>query len=88
MSYLFRFGNQVFADELSTLYGDSRAEGFGSEVCIIYSTERYYAAMLLGVGYGSLKDTGTLVQNDCPTQVQQGKVNSPSTIVLQSTPPK
>ncbi|KAF7815761.1 glutamyl-tRNA(Gln) amidotransferase subunit A, chloroplastic/mitochondrial [Senna tora] len=27
-----RYGNQVFADELNSLYGDSRAEGFGSEV--------------------------------------------------------
>lgn len=27
-----RFGNQVFADELSSLYQDSRAQGFGSEV--------------------------------------------------------
>lgn len=31
----FRYGNQVFADELISLYGDSRAKGFGSEVCII-----------------------------------------------------
>ncbi|KAL9160489.1 hypothetical protein ABFS82_08G203800 [Erythranthe guttata] len=27
-----RYGNQVFGDELSSLYGDSRAQGFGSEV--------------------------------------------------------
>lgn len=27
-----RFGNQVYANELSLLYGDSRAEGFGPEV--------------------------------------------------------
>lgn len=31
----FRYGNQVFAHELISLYGDSRAKGFGSEVCII-----------------------------------------------------
>src|ERR1044072_8543741 len=30
--YLFRYGNQVYADELDFLYGDSRAKGFGSEV--------------------------------------------------------
>ncbi|XP_061340330.1 glutamyl-tRNA(Gln) amidotransferase subunit A, chloroplastic/mitochondrial [Gastrolobium bilobum] len=27
-----RYGNQVYADELELLYGDSRAKGFGSEV--------------------------------------------------------
>ncbi|XP_019440708.1 PREDICTED: glutamyl-tRNA(Gln) amidotransferase subunit A, chloroplastic/mitochondrial [Lupinus angustifolius] len=27
-----RYGNQVFADELDSLYGNSRAQGFGSEV--------------------------------------------------------
>ncbi|KAK6142263.1 hypothetical protein DH2020_022611 [Rehmannia glutinosa] len=27
-----RYGNQVFGDELNSLYGDSRAQGFGSEV--------------------------------------------------------
>ena len=27
-----RYGNQVVADELNSLYGNSRAKGFGSEV--------------------------------------------------------
>ena len=27
-----RYGNQVVADELNSLYGDSRAKGFGCEV--------------------------------------------------------
>nr|GMD60715.1 glutamyl-tRNA(Gln) amidotransferase subunit A, chloroplastic/mitochondrial [Ipomoea batatas] len=29
---MFRYGNQVVADELNSLYGGSRAKGFGSEV--------------------------------------------------------
>lgn len=29
-----RYGNQVTADELTFLYGESRARGFGPEVCI------------------------------------------------------
>lgn len=31
-SSMFRYGNQVTADELNALYGDSRAKGFGHEV--------------------------------------------------------
>lgn len=29
-----RYGNQVAADELTFLYGNSRAGGFGPEVCV------------------------------------------------------
>lgn len=29
---MFRYGSQVAAEELNSLYGDSRAQGFGSEV--------------------------------------------------------
>lgn len=35
-----RYGNQVFADELNSLYGDSRAEGLGSEVNILWTFVR------------------------------------------------
>lgn len=31
-SHYLRYGNQIAADEITALYGDSRANGFGSEV--------------------------------------------------------
>lgn len=30
--FCFRYGSQADADELNSLYGDSRADGFGPEV--------------------------------------------------------
>ncbi|KAL7143627.1 hypothetical protein ABFS83_08G205000 [Erythranthe nasuta] len=46
-----RYGNQVFGDELSSLYGDSRAQGFGSEVKMRILMGTYALSAGLPVGF-------------------------------------
>lgn len=41
-----RYGSQAVADELSSLYGVSRAEGFGSEVLLMKLHYEFFSVFL------------------------------------------
>nr|XP_027063378.1 glutamyl-tRNA(Gln) amidotransferase subunit A, chloroplastic/mitochondrial-like isoform X2 [Coffea arabica] len=70
-----RFGNQVFADELSSLYGDSRAEGFGSEVKLRILMGTYaLSAGYYDAYYKRAQQVRTLVQKSFRAALEENDV--------------
>lgn len=48
---MFRYGNQVTAEELNALYADSRAKGFGPEVCSEVAVRTYFNILVLVLNF-------------------------------------
>lgn len=67
-----RYGNQVFADELSSLYGDSRAKGFGSEVKLRILMGTYaLSAGYYDAYYKRAQQVRTLVQKSFKSALEE-----------------
>lgn len=70
-----RFGNQVFADELSSLYWDSRAQGFGSEVKLRILMGTYaLSAGYYDAYYKRAQQVRTLVQKSFKAALEENDV--------------
>ncbi|KAI5663470.1 hypothetical protein M9H77_22793 [Catharanthus roseus] len=70
-----RYGNQVFADELSSLYGDSRAKGFGSEVKLRILMGTYaLSAGYYDAYYKRAQQVRTLVQESFKAALEENDI--------------
>ncbi|KAK4275522.1 hypothetical protein QN277_018590 [Acacia crassicarpa] len=70
-----RYGKQVFADELSSLYGDSRAEGFGSEVKMRILMGTYaLSAGYYDAYYKRAQQVRTIIRNSFKEALNQNDV--------------
>ncbi|XP_054817323.1 glutamyl-tRNA(Gln) amidotransferase subunit A, chloroplastic/mitochondrial [Prosopis cineraria] len=70
-----RYGKQVFADELNSLYGDSRAEGFGSEVKMRILMGTYaLSAGYYDAYYKRAQQVRTIIRNSFKEALNQNDV--------------
>ncbi|KAL2322579.1 hypothetical protein Fmac_026958 [Flemingia macrophylla] len=73
--YMFRYGNQDYADELDSLYGGSRAKGFGSEVKMRILMGTYaLSAGYYDAYYKRAQQVRTIIRNSFKEALKQNDI--------------